>query len=95
MESFENLILKLLTKKEFKLMQKRYALVKLLQTDLTYREIARQMKISTTTVVRLNQRLKIRHTKTKYIRLDQRSHLKTNIFNKKESVSKRIPWVIG
>ena len=107
METFDNFLLKLLTKKELKLLQKRYAIIRLLQTNLTYREIARQMKISTTTVVRLNQRLKVRKKiskkliknkpsfKDKYIRLSPRSYPKTNIFNKKESIPKRIPWIIG
>jgi uncharacterized protein YerC len=60
MNTFENWLPLLLTKKEVKDLQKRFSILKLLKTKLTYREIAQQMKISTTTVVRLNQRLKLR-----------------------------------
>jgi uncharacterized protein YerC len=60
MESFDDYLPNLLTKKELKVLQRRYRIIQLLKTNLTYREIAQQMGISTTTVVHLNQRLKTR-----------------------------------
>jgi len=73
---------RLLTAKERLVLQKRFKLVGLLRTDLTYRQIAKQMKISTTTVVRLNRRLKIRKGKRK---------LKPLVLAKE----KKLPWLIG
>lgn len=60
-DSFFDLLIKdLLTKKELKVLQKRFQIIKLLKTDLTYRQIAKKTKVSTTTIVRLNQRLSIK-----------------------------------
>lgn len=84
MDSFEEYLLSLLTPKEVKVFQKRYRLAQLLRTKLSYREIARQMSISTTTVVRLNQRLKIRKLKPR-----QTKQIK-NIY-----INKKLPWKLG
>ena len=82
MDLFENWLPNLLTPKELKNLQKRFRILQLLKTKLNYREISRQMKISTTTVVRLNQRLKIRKLKRK----------KSNINGYKK---KNLPWKFG
>ena len=63
MNSFQDFIPKLLTNKELKALKKRFTIIQLLRSNLTYREIAQKIDISTTTVVRLNQRLKIRRHK--------------------------------
>jgi uncharacterized protein YerC len=89
MDSFDGYLPNLLTPKEVKLFQKRYRLVQLLKTNLTYREIAQQMGISTTTVVRLNQRLKIRQGKRKIL-----STLPA-IAPKVESKEAKLPWKFG
>ena len=82
MDLFENWLANLLTPKELRDLQKRFRILQLLKTKLNYREISRQMKISTTTVVRLNQRLKIRKLKRK----------KSNINGYKK---KNLPWKFG
>jgi Trp operon repressor len=82
-----SIVKKLLTEKEEKVLIKRYKIAQLLQTNLTYREIAKQMGISTTTVVRLNQRLKIRKTKNTG---NQSLSAKA-----KQKQTKKLPWVIG
>jgi len=87
MINFENWLPSLLTSKELKVLQKRFQLLQLLKTKKTYRKIAKKMGISTTTVVRLNQRLKLRKPKSK----------KTKPFRKQalKRVKNKLPWKIG
>jgi len=87
MTIFENWLPSLLTAKELKVLQKRFQLLQLLKTKKTYRQIAQKMGISTTTVVRLNQRLKLRKTKSKKSKLFQRKILKSG--------KTKLPWKIG
>lgn len=97
MASFIFQIPKLLTSKELKVLEKRYKIVNLLKTDLTYRQIAKQMGISTTTVVRLNQRLKIR--KRKSLKKTKKDYSFSGPIGPKNEYirpkSKKLPWVIG
>lgn len=60
MDPFLNFLPKLLTSKELKTLQKRFQIIQLLKTGLTYRQIAKKTKVSTTTIVRLSQRLSIK-----------------------------------
>ena len=89
MFSFEDYLLKLLTNKELKTLKKRFTIIQLLKSNLTYREIAQKTGISTTTVVRLNQRLKIRQKR--------RKNLSTSsaIADKVEYKKTKLPWKIG
>ncbi len=84
MDSLDGYLPNLLTPKEVKVFQKRYRIVQLLKTNLTYRKIARQMGISTTTVVRLNQRLKIRTRQKHQVHLGGQ-----------EKKNKKLPWKFG
>lgn len=84
MNSFEDWLPLLLTPKETKDLQKRFRIVQLLKTKLNYREIAQEMRISTTTVVRLNQRLKIRKRRFKIKKLQLKMSKKQNL-----------PWKFG
>jgi len=86
MFSFEDYLSKLLTIKELRVLEKRFQIVKLLRTRLTYRQIAQKMGISTTTVVRLNQRLKIRKTRRK------KTSFVKSLAGQEE---KKLPWKIG
>ncbi|PIS09447.1 hypothetical protein COT75_01455 [Candidatus Beckwithbacteria bacterium CG10_big_fil_rev_8_21_14_0_10_34_10] len=76
----------LLTVKEKVLLEKRLKVFRLLKTNLTYREIAKRLKLSTTTVVNLNKRLKLR----KGIRVKTKLKYSARIVEKKS-----LPWVIG
>jgi uncharacterized protein YerC len=87
MDNFENWLPLLLTKKELKDLQKRFSILKFLKTKLTYRKIAQEMKISTTTVVRLNQRLKIRKKRTSF----KTKTRKALLADKKA----KLPWKFG
>lgn len=87
MTSFLDFLPKLLTQKERRTLEKRFRIVQLLRTDLTYRKIAQQMGISTTTAVRLNQRLKIRRLKRKKYSLKDEK--------KDKDKNKKLPWLIG
>ena len=89
MFSFQDFIPKLLTHKELKVLKKRFTIIQLLKSNLTYREIAQKTGISTTTVVRLNQRLKIRQKRRKNL-----STLPT-IADKVEYKKTKLPWKIG
>jgi len=89
MFSFEDYLLKLLTHKELKVLKKRFTIIQLLKSNLTYREIAQKIGISTTTIVCLNQRLKIRQKKrknypTQHAIASRVGHRKT-----------KLPWKIG
>lgn len=87
MTSFLDFLPKLITQKERRTLEKRFRIVQLLKTNLTYRKIAQQMRISTTTAVRLNQRLKIRRLKRKKYSLKDEK--------KNKDKNKKLPWVIG
>jgi len=90
MFSFKDYLLKLLTNKELRVLKKRFTIVQLLKSNLTYRKIAQKIGISTTTVVRLNKRLKIRKFKKKnYIK--KPALASKNIYIKKQ----KLPWKIG
>lgn len=84
MSSFENWLSRLITSQEAKILHQRYQIIQLLKTKLTYREIAKNMGISTTTVVRLNNRFQIRKPRRQQLR-------SINEIKKR----KKIPWVIG
>ena len=90
--SFDLFIKDLLTKKELRVLQKRFQIVQFLKTDLAYREITRKMGISTTTVVRLNKRLKIR-SGIKKKRTYRKTTVSPNVCSKKGL--SRLPWKIG
>jgi len=93
MESLFNVLLKeLLTQKEIKILQQRFQIAQLLKTDLTYREIARRIGISTTTVVRLNWRLKIRKSKREK-HPDKKTIVAPKVYLRESR--KKLPWVIG
>lgn len=93
MDTFENWLPLLLTKEELKALQKRFRIIQLLKTKLTYREIAQKMSISTTTVVRLNQRLKIRRKPPKSTPKTY-SKQPTNVASLEYKKSK-LPWKFG
>lgn len=86
MVSFEDLLPALLTNKEYQLFEKRFRIIQLLKTKLTYREIAKKMGISTTTVVRLNKRLRIRKGRKSKLEKPKKE---------KQADDKKLPWVIG
>jgi uncharacterized protein YerC len=86
MASFEKLLPDLLTKKEKSVLQKRFKITALLKGRLTYREIAALLGISTTTVVRINKRLRIRKKGRKF---------KKNLSSKGEKEKVKIPWKLG
>ena len=90
MFSFEDYLLKLLTNKELKVLKKRFTIIQLLKSNLTYRKIAQKIGISTTTVVRLNQRLKIRKFKKKNY-MEKSAPMPKNVYKKKQ----KLPWKIG
>ena len=93
MYSFQDFIPKLLTHKELKVLKKRFTIIQLLKSNLTYREIAQKIGISTTTVVRLNKRLKIRKPKTKNITKSYSDrHMKMLCLRKSK---RKLPWKIG
>ncbi|MFC1711361.1 Trp family transcriptional regulator [Patescibacteria group bacterium] len=86
MDKFKKLTFELLTSKEKKVLQKRFEICKLLKTKLTYREIAKKIGISTTTVVKLNQRMKIRKGS---------QGLKPKKNKVENDANRTLPWVIG
>ena len=90
MFSFKDYLLKLLTNKELKVLKKRFTIIQLLKSNLTYRKIAQKTGISTTTVVRLNQRLKIRKFKKKNY-MKKPTPMPKNVYIKKQ----KLPWKIG
>jgi len=92
MFSFKDFIPNLLTHKELKVLKKRFQIVDLLKTNLTYREISQQIGISTTTVVRLNQRLKVR-TRQKLKHLPARNAVH-NVAGG-DGQERKLPWRIG
>ena len=89
MDSFEGYLPNLLTPKEVKVFQKRFRIVQLLKSGLTYREISQQMGISTTTVVRLNQRLKLRQKRRKIF--PTQPAIASKVGNEKT----KLPWKFG
>ena len=102
MFSFEDYLLKLLTNKELKVLKKRFTIVQLLRSKLTYRQIAQKLGISTTTAIRLNQRLKIRRPKLKLKKLKLKTRKRhPNYLTKRAAADRvkhkktRLPWKIG
>ena len=93
MNSFQDFIHKLLTPKELKTLKKRFTIIQLLRSNLTYREIAQKIGISTTTVVRLNKRLKIKKSKTKNV-TKWYGDRHTKMLRLRET-KRRLPWKIG
>ncbi len=84
LNEFARLLPDLLTTKEKIILRRRFKIINLLKQDLSYREIAVVLGISTTTVVRINKRLGIRKGKRKNHGLDN-----------KVSQGVKIPWKIG